>query len=204
MGGSSRASPATSTARGITSTSGPTTAGDRTTIGSTKRTSSSRTRWSTTTDSTLAIAWTSSSVTTLRSSSPTGCSSSFTGFDPSSGVGSDGPKSFREVNRIGIDLPQVFLEVHLPRLLTSGGVDLRAGKFYTLMGRELYPGADTDFYSRTYENVYATPFTHTGVMATLHATPTLDVLVGVVRGWDVVKDNNDMVSFHGGFLWESS
>ena len=132
-----------------------------------------------------------------------GMFSSFTGFDPRSGVGADGPKSFREVNRVGIDLPQVFLEVHVPRLLTSGGVDIKAGKFYTLMGREVYPGADTDFYSRTYENVYATPFTHTGVMATLHATPTLDVLVGVVRGWDVFKDNNDMVTFHGGFLWNS-
>src|SRR5262245_47926810 len=132
-----------------------------------------------------------------------GLLSDFTGFDPNSGVGVDGPKSFREVNRVGIDFPQFYLEAHFPGLLTSGGVDLRAGKFYTLMGREVYPGADTDFYSRTYENVYATPFTHTGVMTTWHATATLDVLVGVVLGWDVFKDNNDMVSFHGGFIWNS-
>jgi hypothetical protein len=108
------------------------------------------------------------------------------------------------VNRVGIDLPQFFIEVHFPRLFTHGGVDIRAGKFYTLMGREVYPGADTDFYSRGYENVYATPFTHTGVMTTLHVTSTLDVLVGVVRGWDVFRDNNSMVSFHGGFIWNSS
>jgi len=35
-----------------------------------------------------------------------GLFSDFTGHDPTSGVGVDGPKSFREVNRIGIDLPQ--------------------------------------------------------------------------------------------------
>ena len=106
-----------------------------------------------------------------------GLFSDFTGFDPTSGFGVDGPKSFREVNRVGIDLPQFYAEIHLPGLLTPGGVDVRVGKFYTLMGREVYPGADTDFYSRGYENVFATPFTHTGVMSTLHATPTLDVLV---------------------------
>jgi hypothetical protein len=132
-----------------------------------------------------------------------GLLSDFTGFNASSGVGVDGPKSFREVDRIGIDFPQFYLEAHLPRLLTPGGVDIRAGKFYTLMGREVYPGADTDFYSRTYENVYTTPFTLTGCLVTLHATPTLDVIAGVVRGWDVFRDNNDMVSFHGAFIWNS-
>jgi Putative beta-barrel porin-2, OmpL-like. bbp2 len=40
-------------------------------------------------------------------------------------------------------------------------------------------------------------------MATLHATKTLDILAGVVRGWDVFRDNNDMVSFHGGVIWNS-
>jgi len=132
-----------------------------------------------------------------------GLFSNFTGFDATSGVGVDGPKSFREVNRIGIDLPQFYLETHIPDVLTKGGIDIRVGKFYTLMGREVYPAADTDFYSRAYENVYATPFTHTGVLVTLHATPTLDVIAGVVRGWDVFEDNNDSVSYHGAFVWNS-
>jgi hypothetical protein len=67
----------------------------------------------------------------------------------------------------------------------------------------VYPAADTDFYSRGYENVYATPFTHTGGLVTWHATSTLDVIAGVVLGWDVFEDNNDSVSFHGGFIWNS-
>ncbi len=132
-----------------------------------------------------------------------GLFSNFTGFDATSGVGVDGPKSFREVNRIGIDLPQFYLEAPIPHVLTQGGIDIRVGKFYTLMGREVYPAADTDFYSRTYENIYATPFTHTGGLVTLHATSTLDVVAGVVRGWDVFTDNNDRVSFHGAFVWNS-
>ncbi len=132
-----------------------------------------------------------------------GLFSNVTGFDATSGVGVDGPKSFREVNRIGIDLPQFYLETHIPHFLTQGGIDIRVGKFYTLMGREVYPAADTDFYSRTYENIYATPFTHTGALMTLHATSTLDVVAGVVRGWDVFKDNNDRVSLHGSVVWNS-
>jgi hypothetical protein len=130
-----------------------------------------------------------------------GLFSNFTGFDATSGVGVDGPASFRQVNRIGIDLPQFYLEIHVPGLLS--GVDIRAGKFYTFMGREVYPAADTDFYSRTYENIYGTPFTHTGVLATVHAAPTLDIAAGVVRGWDVFKDNNGSPSFHGAFIWNS-
>lgn len=133
-----------------------------------------------------------------------GLFSNFTGFDPTSGIGTNGPGSYRDVNRIGIDLPQFYVDVHLPGVLTAAGIDLRIGRFFTLMGREVYPAADTDFYSRAYENVYATPFTHTGVLITLHATPSVEVIAGVVRGWDVFKDNNDSVSFHGAFVWNSA
>ncbi len=132
-----------------------------------------------------------------------GLFSNFTGFDATSGVGLEGPRSFREVNRIGIDLPQFFVDVFVPGLITARGIDFRIGKFYTLMGREVYPAPDTDFYSRTYENVYGTPFTHTGVLATVHASETLDVVAGVVRGWDVFKDNNGRPSYHGGLIWIS-
>jgi hypothetical protein len=132
-----------------------------------------------------------------------GLFSNFTGFDATSGVGTDGPASFRKVNRIGIDLPQFCVDLSFPRVITDQGIDIRVGKFYTLMGREVYPAADTDFYSRTYENIYGTPFTHTGILATVHATKTLDVVAGVVEGWDVFKDNNSRPSFHGAIIWNS-
>jgi Putative beta-barrel porin-2, OmpL-like. bbp2 len=132
-----------------------------------------------------------------------GLFSGFTGYDITSGIGVDGPQSFRNVNAIGIDLPQFYVEAHIPRFITQGGVDIRIGKFYTLIGRDYYPAVDTDFYSRTYENILATPFTHTGGLITLHLTPTWDVVAGVVVGWDVFIDNNSMASFTGQFVWNS-
>jgi hypothetical protein len=128
----------------------------------------------------------------------------FTGLDPTSGFGLEGTPSYRNVNRIGIDLPQFFVDLGVPHLLTSGGVDFRVGKFYTLLGREVYPAPDTDFYSRTYENVVGTPFTHTGILATVHATGNLDVVAGVVEGWDVFEDNNDRPSYQAALIWNST
>lgn len=133
-----------------------------------------------------------------------GLFSSFTGLDRTSGIGSNGPDSFRKMDAIGIDLPQFYLDVHVPGLITNKGTDLRVGKFYTLMGREVYPAKDTDFYSRTWENFVGTPYTHTGFLATVHAADTLDVVAGVVRGWDVFTDNNGAVSYHGAFIWTST
>ncbi|HSD72890.1 MAG TPA: outer membrane beta-barrel protein [Thermoanaerobaculia bacterium] len=127
-----------------------------------------------------------------------------TGLDPTSGVGQEGAPSYRNVNRIGFDLPQFYVDFGVPHFITSGGVDIRAGKFYTLMGREVYPAADTDFYSRTYENIFATPFTHTGVLATIHATGNLDVVAGLVRGWDVFEDNNGRPSWQAALIWNST
>src|SRR5712664_3799745 len=34
-------------------------------------------------------------------------------------------------------------------------------------------------------------------------THTLDLLAGVIRNWDVFRDNNDSVSFHCAFVWIS-
>lgn len=132
-----------------------------------------------------------------------GLLSDFTGFDATSGFGVAGSGSFRQMRRVGLDLPQFYLEVHLPHVLTDKGIDIRLGKFYTLMGREVYPGKDTDFYSRTFENVVGTAYTHTGILTTIHATDTLDVILGVIRGWDVFEDNNNRPSFHNAVIWNS-
>ncbi len=132
-----------------------------------------------------------------------GLFSDLTGFDPTSGFGVAGPASFRQMNRVGIDLPQFYLAAHLPHFLTEKGIDLRVGKFYTLLGREVYPAKDTDFYSRTFENVVGTAYTHTGVLTTIHATDTLDLILGIVRGWDVFEDNNNRVTYLNAVIWNS-
>lgn len=126
-----------------------------------------------------------------------------TGHDPTSGFGVEGPGSFRHVNRLGVDLPQFYFDLHVPHCITEKGVDVRIGKFYTLMGREVYPATAMEFYSRSYENIVSTPFTHTGALATLHLTDTVDLYGGIVRGWDVFEDNNDKPSAHGAVVWNS-
>lgn len=111
-----------------------------------------------------------------------------------------------EVSRLtenGISLPQAYLDFHLP-ILTDRGVDVRAGRFYTLMGFEVNPAPSTYFYSHNYEFFYGMPFTHTGVLATVHLTDTLDFANGYVRGWDVcLSDTNDTGAYIGGLLWNS-
>ena len=132
-----------------------------------------------------------------------GLFSSFTGFNPTSGYGSEGPASFRELNRIGIDLPQFYVNAHIPNIITEKGIDVLVGRFWTLMGYEVYPAPLTRFYSHSYEIIHATPFTHTGVLGTLHATDTWDVTAGVIQGADVFEDNNRSPSFIGNFVWNS-
>lgn len=102
-----------------------------------------------------------------------------------------------------IDLPQFYLDMHLP-ILTDRGVDIRVGRFFTLLAGELSPAVQTNFYSHSYEYFYAVPFTHTGLMATVHIGDTLDVHNCLVRGWEVVfQDINDVWAYMGGVVWNS-
>jgi hypothetical protein len=71
------------------------------------------------------------------------------------------------------------------------------------MGHEYYPAPLTEFYSQSYEIIYATPFSHTGILSTIHTTDTLDMTAGVVVGSDVFEDNNNRPSFTGNFVWNS-
>jgi hypothetical protein len=103
----------------------------------------------------------------------------------------------------GIDLPQFYADVHLP-ILTKRGIDVRVGRFYTLLGAELTPAPQADFYSHGWEWFYGVPYTHTGIMTNTHVGDTLDLYNGIVRGWEVVfDDNNDACTYLGGATWTS-
>ena len=101
--------------------------------------------------------------------------------------------------------PQLYAEGYIP--LCCGdvmkGVDIKIGKAYTAMGFELVPAISTDFYSHSYEFFYSVPFAHTGIFNTFKVTDTLDVMFCVLRGWDVWEDNNQAVTYHGAFIWNS-
>ncbi|MEP6699399.1 MAG: outer membrane beta-barrel protein [Verrucomicrobiota bacterium] len=96
------------------------------------------------------------------------------------------------------DLVEAFLVLHLP-ICSSGGVDLKLGKFVTLEGAETIDPRSNPFYSHTYIFNFGIPFNHTGGLAIWHATPQLDFYAGLTRGVNTsVDDNNNSLAFHGG------
>lgn len=70
---------------------------------------------------------------------------------------------------------------------TLGPVTLIAGKFATLAGAEVLESPSDLNYSRSILFGFAIPFTHTGVRLTWAAAPTLSLIGGINRGWDITK-----------------
>ena len=97
------------------------------------------------------------------------------------------------------DLVEAYGNLHFP-ILTSGGVDLKFGKFVTLEGAETIDPRTNVFYSHSYIFNFGIPFNNTGFQATVHATKWLDLYAGINRGVNTsIKDNNHSVAFEGGF-----
>jgi hypothetical protein len=96
------------------------------------------------------------------------------------------------------DLVEAYGNLHFP-ILTSGGVDLKFGKFITLEGAETIDPRTNVFYSHSYIFNFGIPFNNTGLQATVHTTKWLDLYAGVNRGVNTsIKDNNHSVAFEGG------
>ena len=97
------------------------------------------------------------------------------------------------------DVVEAYLNLHFAAL-TSGGVDVKIGKFVTLEGAETIDPRANVFYSHSYIFNYGIPFNHTGALATIHATKVVDIYAGITRGVNTsIEDNNSSPSFHGGF-----
>lgn len=86
-----------------------------------------------------------------------------------------------------IDLQQAFITYRAP---VGSGLDLKLGKFVTLLGAEVIESKDNWNFSRSYMFGYSIPFTHTGLLASYAWNEWLGTTFGVVNGWDVVDDNN--------------
>lgn len=107
-------------------------------------------------------------------------------FDKSSGI-------------IQGDIVEAYLNTHFAAGATAGGIDVKLGKFATLEGVEVIDSTGNAFYSHSYIFNFGIPLTHVGALATIHATKDIDLMAGVTEGVNTFKDNNDRVSFHGGF-----
>lgn len=110
---------------------------------------------------------------------------------------------YSRLSEMGFGMWQFYADLHAP-ILTKRGVDFRVGRFISLMGHESSLGNGTNFYSRPYEFFYGVPFTNTGALATVHLGDTVDFTNGLVRGYEVVfQDNNDSWSYTGSLVWNS-
>ena len=97
------------------------------------------------------------------------------------------------------DIPEAWIILHAPVPATSGGLDIKAGKFVTLEGAETIDPRTNVFYSHSYIFNFGIPFNHTGVLGILHTTKWLDIYGGVTRGVNTsTTDNNESAAFHGG------
>ncbi|NMB76832.1 MAG: porin [Myxococcales bacterium] len=101
-------------------------------------------------------------------------------FIHSRGLGSDEP----------FDLTEAYLDYRFDVL---DGLRLRAGKFSTYFGAELFEAWENPNTSRTYLFNYALPVSHTGIMAELSLSDFSLRLFGL-NGWDCTADNNEAKS----------
>lgn len=92
------------------------------------------------------------------------------------------------------ELQQGFVIYRAP---LGSGIDLKLGKWATLIGAEVIESVDNFNISRSFLFGFAIPFTHTGLLASYSPTDTVGLSAGVVNGWDNVDDNNDAKSLIG-------
>ena len=63
--------------------------------------------------------------------------------------------------------PRPVLRRGPPAVLTKGGIDIKGGRFYTILGYEVVPATGRPLLSVPYMFNYGQPFTHFGVLSTL-------------------------------------
>ena len=100
------------------------------------------------------------------------------------------------------DIVEANALLHTP-WMTEGGIDFKVGMYSTPMGAETIDPSTNSFYSKSYIFNFGLPFKHTGGLATVHATPMLDLYLGVDTGVNTTVgvgsgDNNGTAGFIGG------
>lgn len=98
------------------------------------------------------------------------------------------------------DPTQFYLDFFLP---VGNGLNIRAGKFVTLLGQETINPTNNTFYSHSYLFGFAIPFTHLGAYGTYKLSDAVTIDAGVSRGWEQgFEDNNhDAIDVFGRVSW---
>jgi len=97
------------------------------------------------------------------------------------------------------DPTQFYLDFFLP---VGNGLNIRAGKFVTLLGQEVINPTGNALYSHSYLFGFAIPFTQLGAYGTYAINDSLTVDFGFSRGWEQgFKDNNAAIDIFGRVSW---
>jgi hypothetical protein len=102
-----------------------------------------------------------------------------------------------------IDMPDAYVTIKIPKSAVPFGTTFTIGKKETTHGYEVISSGANINYSRSMLFGFAIPFTHTGIMADTawvensEGGEIFGTGMGVVNGWDNVKDNNNAKGFMG-------
>jgi hypothetical protein len=91
----------------------------------------------------------------------------------------DGPPYYRNTPKY--DLAEAYGSVLLP---LDEGLTVKAGKWATLIGYEVYESPKNLNFSRDFLYTLGTPYTHTGLLLTYPFTKWLSASLGFTNGWD--------------------
>jgi hypothetical protein len=87
-----------------------------------------------------------------------------------------------------IDLEEAYITYNFPG---APDLQIKAGKFVTLMGAEVVESWRNPNVSRSLAYTFAIPIGHTGALASYAFGEQASVTMGIVNGWDNVVDSND-------------
>jgi hypothetical protein len=110
-------------------------------------------------------------------------------------------RAFTNNQFAGLDIPQIYGEIHLP-ILTPGGLDIKGGRFYSPAGYSAVPAISRPFITVPYSMEF-TPFTFFGALGTLHLTDRINLYGGTTNGFDRWIDRSYKWGFLGFVSWKS-
>jgi hypothetical protein len=108
----------------------------------------------------------------------------------------DGAPFYRNTEKF--DLPEAYVSYLVP---LGSGLTLKAGKWATLIGYEVYETPKNFNFSRSFLYTLGTPYTHTGGLLSYQFTPWFGATVGLTQGWDNSDNNNGYVRPIGSFAF---
>lgn len=101
-------------------------------------------------------------------------------------------------NTVTYDVPDAYGSYLVP---LGNGVTVKAGRWATLIGYELYENPKNLNFSRSFLYTLGTPYTHTGLLVTYPFAKWFSATAGFTNGWDNADNNNGYLRPIGSFAF---